>query len=73
MEVMQFTENDKKVVTISFPIQEDYRIKIFKDKVIFERVRNFAEISEDIRKHLTRDYTDQDVDLPGVWTPPHFV
>ncbi len=30
--------------------------------MIFERVRNFAEISEDIRKHLTRDYTDQDVD-----------
>lgn len=61
MEVMEFTDKDKKVVTISFPLKENYKIQIYKDRVIFRRVRSFSEISEEIQKYLIKDYSDQEI------------
>jgi hypothetical protein len=61
MEVMEFTDKDKKVVTISFPLKENYKIQIYKDRVIFRRVRSFSEISEEIQKHLKKDYSDKEI------------
>ena len=61
MEVMEFTDKDKKVVTISFPLKENYKIQIYKDKVIFRRVRSFSEVSADIQKYLKKDYSDKGI------------
>ena len=61
MEVMEFTEKDKKIVTISFSLQENYKIQIYKDKMIFRRVRSFSEISEEMQKYLKKDYSDEEI------------
>ena len=61
MEVMEFTDKDKKVVTISFPLKENYKIQIYKDRVIFRKVRSLSEVSEEIQKYLRKDYSDQEI------------
>ncbi len=61
MEVMEFTDKDKKVVTISFPLEENYKIQIYKDKIIFRKVRSFSEISEEIQKYLKKDFSDKEI------------
>jgi hypothetical protein len=63
MEVVQYTENDKKVITIQFPIDEDYKIQILKDKVVFKKIRSFSEISDSVKNHLKKNYSDKDIDL----------
>ena len=62
MEVMEFIEKDKKVVTISFPLNENFKIQILEDKVIFERLHSFNELSKNIRKYLDKDYSDSEID-----------
>ena len=61
MEVMEFTDKDKKVITISLPLEENYKIQIYEDRVIFRKVRSLAEVSEDIQKYLKKDYSDQEI------------
>jgi hypothetical protein len=61
MEVMEFTDKDKKVVTISLPLEENYKIQIYKDRIIFRKVRFLAEVSEEIQKYLRKDYSDQEI------------
>ena len=58
---MEFTDKNKKVLTISFPLKENYKIQIYKDKVIFRRVRSFSEGSADIQKYLKKDYSDKEI------------
>lgn len=61
MEVMEFNDKDKKVVTISLPLEENYKIQIYKDRIIFRKVRSFSEISEEIQKYLKKDYSDKEI------------
>ena len=63
MDVVQTIEKNKKVITISVPLDENFKIKILDDKVVFEKARAFSEISEDVQKHLSKDYTDREIDL----------
>ncbi len=58
---MEFTDKAKEVVTISFPKDENYKIQIHKDKIIFRKVRSFSEISEEIQKHLKKDCSDKEI------------
>ena len=62
MDVNQYIDEGKKIVEISFPQQEDYKIQILDDKVIFERVRKFSEISGDLQKHLKKNISSNEID-----------
>lgn len=61
MEVIEITDKDKKVVTISFPLKENYKIQNYKDKVIFRRVRSFSEVSSELQNYLKKDYSDKEI------------
>ena len=61
MEITEFTDKDKKVATISFPLKENCKIQIYKDRVIFRKVRSLSEVSEEIQKYLRKDYSDQEI------------
>lgn len=61
MEVMEFTDKDKKIVTISLPLDENYKIQINKDKIIFQTVRSFSDVSVELQEFLMKDYSDEEV------------
>ena len=61
MEIMEFTDKDKKIVTISFPLKDNYKIQIYEDKIIFRKVRSFSEISEEIQKYLKKEYSEKEI------------
>lgn len=63
MEVTEFIEKDKKIVTISLPLNENFKIQISENKVIFERLSSFDELSKDVKKYLKKDYLDEEIDV----------
>ena len=63
MDVIQTIEKNIKVITISVPLNENFKIQILDDKVVFKKARLFSEISESVQKYLEKDYSDKEIDL----------
>jgi len=63
MDVIQTIEKNRKVITISVPLNENFKIQILDDKVVFKKARLFSEISESVQKYLEKDYSDKEIDL----------